>query len=61
MIDAIKNNRRPYVDAEAGKNALEMVLAFYLSKKEHRPVKLPLDNSISTLNFKGLFHEEVDK
>lgn len=61
MIDAIKNNRRPYVDAEAGKNALEMVLAIYLSKKEHRPVKLPLDNSISTLNFKGLFHEEVDK
>lgn len=55
MIDAIKNNRSPYVDGEAGMRALEMVLAIYLSAKENRPVKLPLDESVSTLLFKGRF------
>ena len=55
MIDAIKNNRAPYVDGEAGMRALEMVLAIYLSAKENRPVKLPLDESVSTLLFKGRF------
>ena len=55
MIDAIKNNRAPYVDGEAGMRALEMVLAIYLSAKENRPVKLPLDDSVSTLMFKGRF------
>ena len=42
VIDAIQNDRRPYVDAVAGRNALEMVLAIYKSQKEGRPVKLPL-------------------
>lgn len=55
MIDAIKNNRMPYVDAEAGKRALEMVLAIYLSAKENRPIKLPLSDDVSTLMFKGRF------
>ncbi|MBP5684258.1 MAG: Gfo/Idh/MocA family oxidoreductase [Bacilli bacterium] len=55
MIDAIENDRKPYVDGEAGKRALELVLAIYLSAKEGRPVKLPLDDSVSTLMFKGRF------
>ena len=55
MIDAINNDREPYVSAEAGYRALELVLAVYLSSKEHRIVKLPLDESVSTLDFKGLF------
>ena len=42
VIEAIKENRTPYVDAVAGRNALEMVLAIYKSQKEGRPVKLPL-------------------
>lgn len=42
MIDAIENNRQPYVDAEEGRNALEMVLAIYKSQKTGKPVKLPL-------------------
>lgn len=42
MIEAIKQGRRPYVDAYAGKNALELVLAIYKSQKEGRAVKLPL-------------------
>jgi len=48
MIEAIKNDRAPYVDAYAGKNALEVVLAIYKSQKEGKPVKLPLDSFAST-------------
>ncbi len=54
VIDAIKNHREPYVDAEAGKRALELVLAIYKSAAEHRPVQLPLE-SCSTLDFSGRF------
>ena len=54
MIDAIQNDRRPYVDAYAGRRALEMVLAIYKSQATGKPVKLPLEDC-STLDFKGLF------
>lgn len=54
MIDAIKNNREPYVTAEDGRKALELVLAIYKSAAEGRSVKLPLDRC-STLDFKGRF------
>ena len=55
MIDAIKKDRTPYVDGEAGKRALELVLAIYLSAKQNKPVKLPLSDKVSTLMFKGRF------
>ncbi len=42
MVDAIDNDRAPYVDAVAGRNALEIVLAIYKSQKTGEPVKLPL-------------------
>ena len=48
MIDAIEYDRKPYVDAVAGRNALEMVLAIYKSQKEGVPVKLPLKGFKST-------------
>ncbi|MCD8096639.1 MAG: Gfo/Idh/MocA family oxidoreductase [Lachnospiraceae bacterium] len=48
VIDAIRNDRKPYVDAVAGRNALEMVLAIYKSQKEGVPVKLPLKSFRST-------------
>ncbi|MBR6984299.1 MAG: Gfo/Idh/MocA family oxidoreductase [Ruminococcus sp.] len=54
VIDAIQNHRKPYVDGEAGKRALELVLAIYKSAAEHRPVKLPLDDC-STMDFVGRF------
>ena len=54
VIDAIKNNRAPYVDAEAGKRALELVLAIYKSSFTGAPVKLPLENTAS-LDFVGGF------
>ncbi len=43
MIEAIQKDKRPYVDAEAGRNALELVLAIYKSQKEGRSVSLPLE------------------
>ena len=48
MIDAIKHDRKPYVDAAAGRNALELVLAIYKSQKEGVSVKLPLKDFEST-------------
>lgn len=56
MIDAILHNREPYVNAEAGKRALELVLAIYKSAAEGHSVKLPLENC-STMDFEGRFDE----
>lgn len=54
MMDAICNDRKPYVDAVAGRNALEMILAIYKSQKTGLPVKLPLTDFAST-DMKGTF------
>lgn len=48
MIEAIRQDRSPYVDAVAGRNALEMVLAIYQSSAIGQPVKLPLYDTAST-------------
>lgn len=54
VIDAIKNDRTPYVDAVAGRDALEMVLAIYKSQKTGSPVELPLDH-FSSIEMEGEF------
>lgn len=54
VIDAIKNDREPYVNGEAGKRALELVLAIYKSSAGKCSVKLPLKD-ISTKDFTGVF------
>ena len=54
IIDAIRTGRPPLVDGEAGKRALELVLAIYKSAAEHRPVQLPLEDC-STMDFVGRF------
>lgn len=54
MIDAIKNDRKPYVDAVVGRNALEMILAIYKSMKTGAPVKLPL-RDFASIDMKGTF------
>lgn len=54
VIDAINNDREPYVDACAGKRALELVLAIYESAATNSIVKLPLEN-VKTTDFKGRF------
>lgn len=56
VIDAIEKDRAPYVDAHAGRNALEMILAIYKSQKTGMPVKLPLED-FSTLDMQGEFDE----
>lgn len=42
MMEAIEQNRKPYVDAIAGRNALEMVLAIYESQKIGQPIRFPV-------------------
>lgn len=54
MINAIETDTKPYVDALAGRNALELVLAIYKSQKEGKAVKLPLD-SFASIDMKGEF------
>jgi UDP-N-acetyl-2-amino-2-deoxyglucuronate dehydrogenase len=54
VIDAIKNDRQPYVTAEDGRRALELVLAIYKSAAEGKSVNLPLEKT-STLDFEGRF------
>lgn len=54
MIDAINNDREPYVNGEAGRRALELVLAIYKSAAIGQPIKLPL-SECSTLEFEGRF------
>lgn len=54
VIAAIKEGRAPYVDARAGRRALETVLAIYKSSAEGRPVELPLKD-VSGADFTGLF------
>lgn len=54
MIEAIKDDRDPYITAVDGKNALEIVLAIYKSSFTGKSVKLPLENCAST-DFEGEF------
>lgn len=54
VIDAIENDREPYVTAEDGKRALELVLAIYKSAAGECIVHLPLDEC-ATMDFSGRF------
>ena len=54
MMDAIANDRPPYIDGKAGRRALEMILAMYQSAATGVPVKLPLKEVAST-DFTGRF------
>lgn len=48
MMRSIEEDRAPYIDAVAGRNALEIILAIYKSQKTGLPVKLPLTDFAST-------------
>lgn len=54
VINAIENDRDPYITAEDGRKALELVLAIYKSAAEGKSIILPLKNC-STIDFKGRF------
>ena len=54
MIDAIKKDRTPYVDAYAGRRALELVLAIYKSQKTGEVVQFPIKD-FASIDMKGQF------
>ncbi len=54
VINAIQQDRQPYVNAMEGKRALELVLAIYKSAAERCSVKFPL-KKCATNDFKGRF------
>lgn len=54
IINAIEQDRQPYVTAMDGKRALELVLAIYKSAADGKPVKFPLAEC-ATMDFMGRF------
>ena len=57
MVDAINRDRQPYVDAMAGRRALELVLAIYRSSQTGCKVSLPMDGC-STAEFVNMFPKD---
>ena len=55
--EAIEKDKPVYVDAHAGKRALELVLAIYQSAATGKSVKFPMREG-STLDFVGRFDDE---
>lgn len=54
VMEAIQQDREPYVNAEAGKRALELVLAIYKSAATGKRVTFPLEKC-ATIDFKNRF------
>ena len=54
VVEAIEQDRQPYVDARAGRDALEMVLAIYKSAAEGKAVNVPLSD-VASVDFAGRF------
>lgn len=54
VIDAIQTDRVPYVDAYAGRRALELVLAIYKSQKTGEVVQFPVKD-FASLDMMGEF------
>ena len=53
FIEAIEQDREPAITLHDGRNAVEVILAIYLSSFEKRPVQLPLPADTSTIMFEG--------
>ncbi|MFW5677764.1 MAG: Gfo/Idh/MocA family protein [Acetivibrio ethanolgignens] len=54
MIQAIKEDRKPYVDAYAGRRAMELVLAIYKSQKTGGVVRFPV-TEFASVDMQGEF------
>jgi predicted dehydrogenase len=52
FLDALEQDREPLVNGEAGKKALEIILAIYKSQKTGQPVTLPTE--FSTLEMREI-------
>ena len=57
VLEAIAEDRPPLCDGEAGRRALELVLAIYQSAASGKPVRLPMAACAST-DFSGRFPME---
>jgi len=57
FIEAIEQDREPAITLQDGRNAVEVILAIYLSSFEKRPVQLPLPANTSTIMFEGLLNK----
>ena len=54
FIEAIEQDREPAITLQDGRNAVEVILAIYLSSFEKRPVQFPLPADTSTIMFEGM-------
>lgn len=54
MVQAIHEDRKPYVDAYAGRRAVELVLAIYKSQKTGEVVKFPITD-FASIDMQGEF------
>ncbi|WP_130861668.1 Gfo/Idh/MocA family protein [Bacilliculturomica massiliensis] len=50
MIEAIEQDRVPYIDGREGKKGMEIILATYRSSQEERRIRFPVDH-IRSLDF----------
>lgn len=55
LAKAIRSGSKPFISAEDGKRAVELILAIYKSAKEGKPVKFPVTD-FSTMDMKGFFN-----
>jgi predicted dehydrogenase len=55
MIEAIRENRTPYISGEEGMKAMSIILAAYKSRLTGMPVKFPMDDfsTMDMVNCKG--------
>lgn len=53
FIESVIDDRQPYINAQDGRKALELVLAIYKSSATGKSVKLPLKD-VSSIDFKGM-------
>jgi len=60
VIKSIDEKKPPYVSAEDGRRALELVLAIYKSAQLGKPIKFPLSNC-STMDFKEVLGDEKNE
>lgn len=56
MVEAVETNREPYVSAEDGRKALELVLAIYRSSQTGKRVPMPMADC-SAKEFDGMFEK----
>lgn len=58
VVNAIKEGKEPFISSEAGRKAVELVLAIYESAATGKPIKLPVSD-ISSTDFSGRFSRKT--